>query len=779
MKMASRREGVVLLLVIGCLIFTSIIFASMVQRVRHESALTARNSVNEAMYQIASAIGRITMRKLARDFSAMDDSVEDKLIDAIFQGKTFKNKDYTTTIRNLDVVKALLARDEYKHTKGNLAIDKVLCTAEFEAAGFRPEIPGLNIQNDFEKRGNIAVEVTVSYSNYIKKCTIKKPFFVVRLLPTPFWKFTLFASRGASVPQRDVNRLANVGDDGKSDALPLVCFNRLLDDKSPNQADLDFFNVFVDPNTILPSSQALEESGWIYLGGFGQANDNWKDTKNPGNPNCMNNLALNVVAGGNGPFDAGYYGEGFHCYFTNESFGWLCADDYSTAINQLNGADKSVSLAYNDFGFFTGQKTAQFGGKYLFETPGQPGLYSGLQQKYSLDVFDKGSALHLFGTPNLCTPTLLFGKVKRRFMRTWGFLFSAPGFNRVYPIRNINPTDWDNGVLALEIDQWLTNKDPSGNIKLPIENALNNIWPAPVGNGPVDGAAYRNGFPPSFPPLTPSLKDDEPYLACLKNIKHPKGPEKSWQAAFAGFKYIDKGPEALLDSSYSFTNDPELCYSGSISSIRPPADYLRDKVSYEISDPSLPKPLQLSKIPFLTTGSDAILDLSRTPPVMSLHQVIAIDGDLVIDKPFIVAQGGIILVNGEITIKAPIINPFIHGYPTPPTSPHMFGYLTLVSEKGITVELGGAAAGGKLPELHAFLICMNSSGDGRIKTTTPFHLTGGIATDRIDELVKVGGIIEWGFYRNDTSVSKGNFSKQQSFYGLAMGPRDIEVVSED
>ncbi|HNV72893.1 MAG TPA: hypothetical protein PKO06_24505, partial [Candidatus Ozemobacteraceae bacterium] len=91
----------------------------------------------------------------------------------------------------------------------------------------------------------------------------------------------------------------------------------------------------------------------------------------------------------------------------------------------------------------------------------------------------------------------------------------------------------------------------------------------------------------------------------------------------------------------------------------------------------------------------------------------------------------------------------------------------------------GGGTGGKLPELHAFLIAMNSSGDCRVKTDNPFHLTGGIATDNIEDLVKVGGIIEWGFQRQDVSVSKGNYSKQQCFYGLAMGPRDIEVVSED
>ncbi|HNV72066.1 MAG TPA: hypothetical protein PKO06_20335, partial [Candidatus Ozemobacteraceae bacterium] len=546
---------------------------------------------------------------------------------------------------------------------------------------------GLNITTDFEKRGNIVVEVTVSYTNYIKKCTIKKPFFVVRLLPAPFWKFTLFASRGASVAQSDVNRLAEVADDGKTTgAPPLILFNRLLNDKSANQADLDFFNVFVDPNTILPNSQALEESGWVYLGGFGKSNDNWKDSKNTGDPNSLNNLTLNVLSGTNGPFDQGYYGEGFHYFFTNESFGWLCADDYSAAINQLNGADKSVSVAYNDFGFFKGQRTAKFGPSGQEQDLFKP-LYDALKTKFPQEVFDHGSALHLFGTPNLCTPTLVFGKVKRRFLRTYGFLFNAPGFNRVYPLRVVDKQAWDNGVIAAEVAAWLTSKGLSAAATTAIDNAMANIWPTPIGQGPLDGAAYTTGFPPNFPPLQPGLKDDEPYMMGLKNIKSPRGPEKPWQTVFSGFKYIDKGPEALLDSSYSFTADPELDYSGSISSIKPPQNYLRDKVSYEISDSSLPKPMQLSQIPFLTTGSDAILDITQTPHIMSLHQVIAVDGDLVIDKPIVVAQGGIILVNGEITIKAPIINPFIHNFPNPPTSPHMFGYLTLVSEKGIRVEL--------------------------------------------------------------------------------------------
>lgn len=57
------------------------------------------------------------------------------------------------------------------------------------------------------------------------------------------------------------------------------------------------------------------------------------------------------------------------------------------------------------------------------------------------------------------------------------------------------------------------------------------------------------------------------------------------------------------------------------------------------------------------------------------------------------------------------------------------------------------------------------------------HIVGGIASDNIEDLVKNGCIIEWGF--DPAEISGGRDMSTPDFYGLAMGPRDLEIITEE
>ncbi|MEW6712803.1 MAG: hypothetical protein AB1403_23500, partial [Candidatus Riflebacteria bacterium] len=88
----------------------------------------------------------------------------------------------------------------------------------------------------------------------------------------------------------------------------------------------------------------------------------------------------------------------------------------------------------------------------------------------------------------------------------------------------------------------------------------------------------------------------------------------------------------------------------------------------------------------------------------------------------------------------------------------------------------GKSGSGPLPETHGFFICVNGN-SGRVTTSSPLHIVGGVASDNIEDLVKQGCVIEWGFQPEE--LAGQNDMALQDFYGLTMGPRDIEIISED
>ena len=152
-----------MVLVIGVLVFVTIIFASMVNRVRQESTLTARTSVNEQLYQLASAIGRMVVRKLQRDIETWDKESNNKIFGAVFQGKKVKDEDCTSEVENLDVLKAIVR--SYSGGKSSLTFSSKYSVdlSDDGANSFAPDIPGLGSCN-IEQKGFLNVETTVNYA---------------------------------------------------------------------------------------------------------------------------------------------------------------------------------------------------------------------------------------------------------------------------------------------------------------------------------------------------------------------------------------------------------------------------------------------------------------------------------------------------------------------------------------------------------------------------------------------------------------------------------------
>ena len=767
------KKGMVMVIVAGVLFFLTIVFTSLVSRVRHESAVTNRVSVNERLYQIASAVGRLAVRKLQKDFETRDPEFGQKIIDAAFSNQTgvLDEVNYTRPIKGLDVVKEIMNRFKKEWGERGEVDFKVSYIADL-GDKFPFKSPMIGIENSpFERKGHIDIIVKVEHLGIEKTCRIRKEFMLCRLLAPPFYRFTLFSHRGASLsPHHNasiVNKIANQTfnkDDGKLDTSnsnckrPLTCINRLVRKKRERIEGLDFrFNRADNIVKNIDGAPSFVKSGWIYLGGRGPSKDSKGDD---------GNLILNVLAGAHDDLLKSTFGEYFHFYFNPNSAGWLISKDWTEWFNtkipgNSQGADVSrLMISFVDYGYYSGVWDIRFREYPLFRPARR--IYSTLNQ----DEVNAGNSMHLFGTPALCTPTLIFGKIKRRYLRTFAFYFSE--LSRVYPIPS-----YDGADPAGKLDHFITTSIPNWFKEVNNGSAddifLNDMISAFLTS--IDYRTFQIGFPDSTPSLCgldPEVRDWEPYLTALHNICDPGGPDRKWKDVVPRNGYIDDEPDALCESDYQFIDDREIHYTGSIREIKPDRNYLIDRISYKIPSED-GKPILLSKCDFFRTH---FITEERNKKVVYLNQIIAFDGDLIIDIPLEVAKGGIILASGHITVKEPIINPYTM---ETPDNPDAFGFLTLIAEKGITIS-GGRSGIGELPQTHGFFISVNGDG-GKVTVDKQLHIIGGVASDDIEDLVRQGCVIEWGFEPEEFGGSKD--MSAPDFYGLAMGPRDMEIITEE
>lgn len=754
-KPGNSRRGMLMLLVVGALIFSMIIFISLVNRVRQESSITNRVSNSEKLYQMASAIGRIAVRKLQREFEIQVSEFPKKIIDAAFNGQTgtMAEVDYTGVVEGLDVTKGLKRILENDGGEVNFTVMYVVDLGD--KFPFRAPVSGM-AKSPFERHGHIEVVVTATHQGLTKISRMRKEFLLVRLLAAPFYRFTLFSHKGAATDKNLANQTL-VNDSGNLIRnRPLVCLNRRIPTKKENLEGLDFrFNRADNIVKTVDGKPSFVKNGWIYLGGRGTTTDTSGDT---------GNLILNVNTGSSEDLLQSKFGEYFHFYFNSSSAGWMISKEWTKWFddripnNRIDANASKAMIALVDYGYYKGLWDIQFRNKSLFGTA--VNIY---RSQVNEDI-DRGNSLHLFGTPALCTPTLVFGKIKRRYVRTYAFYFSE--CSRVYPLRAFTQPLSYTDFVCNEIPDWYRNTMGSN----ADENFIRDLYS--LLSTEIDVAKYQVGLPGNSPPLgglDPKIVDYEPYLAGLKNICDPGGPDRSWTDVVPRNGYIDSGPERLCKSDYTFSNDEEIYYSGNIRQLSPPENYMKDRMAYLIEgEPG--RPTFLSKSEFFS--KNFVVDHNGKKKLI-LNCVIGFKGDLIVDMPLMVEKGGVILCDGKVSIQSPITNNFITG-DADPNADH-FGYLTIVARRSI--EIGAGKSGlGPLPQVHGFFVSVND-GAGRVSTSAPMHIIGGVASDNIEDLVRRGCIIEWGF--DPVELAGDNDFAQKDFYGLTMGPRDIEIISED
>ncbi|HOT29782.1 MAG TPA: hypothetical protein PLU72_16515 [Candidatus Ozemobacteraceae bacterium] len=763
------RTGMVLVVVAVGLIFVTIFFATMIGRVRHETGLTARASINERLYQIATAIGRLTVRKLQRDFETYDKKSEENIMDMVFNGKKkIKDVSYDDVIGELDVVKQI--REEFKSRWGELDIAVKYSVEIPDKNNFSSYMAGLE-NSPFERYGYISADVVVTHRNHRKHCKISKQFLLTRLFAAPFHRFTFFVSNAASIDPDKLNRLKEIHDDGTVvDAdPPLQLFNmRITGNQSLPRVQ---FNPGTPP--VVETADDLNQNGWVYLGGSGNSGEG---------------ITLKIMSGSQGkmPDDASdssnknKYGEYFHCYYTDQSLGWRGSQMWTQwlASHGVPEANPPVmKICYVDYGFFS-----HVGGSppipiENLEAPPMSGqnLFAG----FKTDI-TKASALHLFGTPELCTPTLVFGKVKRKYLRIWAFLFGG----NVWPLKYMSSGEYLG--FASSINTWIDTL--SGNYDQS-KQAVNTILsPDPATNKSVlEYDRYKNSLAPSY--LVPSSDRPMCYLDALVNLAKPHTVQ-AWNSieALQQNDYVRDGPTKLCVPDYEFKSDENLHYTGRVNAIKVDSRYfdaLKQRTSFLITQkPAGNGVLPLSKCTFF---QDEFIDTSTSLPngkkACYLNQIIGFDSSVEIDEPLLMLKGGIIWSKKDIIISKPVINPMVYPGVYNIKTPDNFGWLTLVAGGNIIIRTGGFPSGETkgYPELHAFLVACNG-GSGKVLTDKPVHLIGGVAVDDMAPLIEKGGIIEWGFMRGELcerfNANGKNDMTSEDFHGLSMGPMDGEYVYE-
>lgn len=759
----SSRKGVLIVVVVGVLLFSMIIFLSLVDRVRHESAVTNRVSVNERLYQIASAVGRLAVRKLQKDFETRDPEFGQKIINAAFSDKSgsLESVDYTKVVRGLDVVKEIMKQFKKEWgDRGEIEFNVSYVANLGIKFPFQAPIKGLE-NSPYERKGYIDFIVKVSHLGIEKTCKMRKEFILSRLLAPPFHRFTLFSHRGATLSANFANQ-SLIKDDGKLQGgkRPLVCLNRLVKNKRVNQADYDSRLNSTNIVRKIDGIPTFVKNGWIFLGGRGPSKDSAGDD---------GNLILNVLTGSQDDLLESTFGEFFHFYFNPNSAGWLISKDWTEWFNNkmntniIDAETSRVMIAFVDYGYYKGLWAIPFRNNYLFT------IAVNQYKKRISDEIDSGNSLHLFGTPALCTPTLVFGKIKRRYVRTFAFYFTQNA--RVYPLRAFSGADADSKLYdftSKEVADWY--RALAGNNA--DELFIQDFYTAFATN--LDSASYQVGFPnntPSLCGLDPEIRDWEPYMMGLHNIADPGGPDRKWSEVVPKNGYVDESPEPLCKMDYQFNNDKEINYTGSIREIKVDSGYLRDRMSYLI--PGEPgKPTYLSRCDFF---KNHFITEEKGEKVVYLNQIIGFDGDLVVDMPLQVAKGGVIICKGSITINQPVTNPYLSGGSAANNNPDSFGYLTFISEKEIVITAGKSGLG-PIPQTHGFFVAANGD-SGKVRVDKTLHIVGGVASDDIRSLVENGCVLEWGFEPEE--LAGGKDMKRPDFYGLAMGPRDLEIITEE
>ena len=765
LNLQRKNSGMLLLVVIGVIGVAFIIFISMVDRVRQESAVTNRVAINERLYQVSSAIGRLAIKKIQKKFELRESGFGKEIFDSA--GKTgvvmkgSLTSELNGTVSGIDIIDDLIKgfKDEWGDT-GKLEFSADYSVELIKDSFGLPFIGFTGEKKNRESKGYIDVTVTATHNKVTKKFTIRKEFYLLRLLPAPFYRFTLFSKNGAALRNGTANN-TEVDGTGKFVAgkLPFVCINRMFDKAKKKTFD------YTDPAFSATGENNFVKNGWIYLGGQGRYL-NSEDKKG---------LILNIPTGLGDDNLINKFGEHFHFYFQEKSEGWVLYEPYTNKLQNLGSDSKNeIGIVYVDYGVFRGIDTINFPPESNFKL-----FESSLKtyfdnEKYNpdeglkLDEFWRGSSMRLFGTIKNCTPTIVFGPVRRRYVRTFGFIFTWKGVSRVYAIalktkeRFIKDV-FDANSNTSEIRIWLLSKYDDYDC-----GAYDDF-----GKKFTDNLGKESFL--KHVQIMPQIFDFEPYNQALHNLCDPTGTDKSWQEVVGKVDgtYMPSPAkrDELLQTDYKFNNDVNLHYNGSIEALEVSSDYLKDRVTYLIPKEGK-SATSLKKCQFF---QDTFVEQDdKKNNQLFLNQIVEFEGDLIIDQDLIVQKGGIIICDGNITVNASIKNPYLEKPGA--ADADNFGWLSLVSRKG-NIEFK-SNAGKKLdsdatvPQIHGFFIAKKN-----VVVDSRLYIIGGVATDRMESLVEKGCVIQWGFHPEEISGDKD--LSLRDYYGLAIGPRDIEIITED
>ena len=808
-RFRNNKGMLVLALAIGLVVIV-ILFATISNRMRAEALITNRVSINERLNQFASAIGRLSIRKLQRDIELrnQDDGGHGPKILQWIKEHPDQNEytdDFTSVIKGTGVYKALIRDFSEKWGKQG-SIDEDNFKVDYLVKCIPSEINPSQLDgvtaNPYEKKGYIDLSITVAIPYGVKrKYTIRKEFIYARLLAAPFYRFTLFSPKGAEIVQANTFVCDNDGKNLDLNHRPMVCLNRRIAHNTQSST-----NFVESPSNVVKNGDSFVKNGWIYLGGTPK----YKDT------NRDNRLMLNVSPGSDCDDLVSKFGEYFHFYYTKEDSGWLEVEDWRSLFDGLYPIEQSKNFQISDIDPIPPNWNPDTDGQPIRTNVVSYGLSNSLFNiKYAnIDLFTKekmkkiydsmggnandldySSSMHLFGTPKRCTPTLVFGPVNRRYVKVYAIYFMNLG--RVFPLPAVTSFDelasiFPNPALEYENEEsmplfvkWYIGKFSEAKKAIALGDALiiGGRLLDPLKTAPVDELdAYYNGFPNTYNDDAklngpcPHVYDTEPYVTALKLLS---APDSGDDAVLASNKFFNN-PSELCNSDYEFNDEfkiKESMYKGKLSDIRIDYDnYLKDRTTYTLTPVEDGKPVIISYDdkchPFIR---DHFVLGDGEKKYVFLNQIIRINGDLEIDSSLHIGQGGIIVCDGKITINRPIYNKVIEEG-VEPNDPNNFGYLTLVAKKGIVIKDLGFNKDELPPKVEAFLIAgLDTHGsDEEVYCEAPVRIIGGVAADKINSIVEKGCVVEWGMEPNESTDYMTS-----DFYGLTIGPRDIELYTAE
>jgi hypothetical protein len=286
-------------------------------------------------------------------------------MDAAFNGQTGKmtEVDYSSVVEGLDVTKAI--KNLLENDGGDIEFTVKYIVDLGEQFPFSAPINGMT-NSPFERHGHIEVIVSATHQGLTKISRMRKEFLLVRLLAPPFYRFTLFSHKGATLDKNLANQTL-VNDSGNlMQNRPLVCLNRFVSKKKADVEGFDFrFNRADNIVKTIDGKPSFVKSGWIYLGGRGNTTDTTGDS---------GNLVLNVNAGSSDDILSSKFGEYFHFYFNSKSAGWMISKDWTKWLdnhipgNNIDADASKVMIALVDYGYYKGLWDIQFRNKPLFAT---------------------------------------------------------------------------------------------------------------------------------------------------------------------------------------------------------------------------------------------------------------------------------------------------------------------------------------------------------------------------------------------------------------------------